>query len=83
MLKENKLLNIYWKSAKEFDFGYVYKNLVNFMGEYIDVGIQNSILPLSIILSSIALGVLALFGEETENDDDDSDSGSGGLMQPV
>ena len=50
------------------------------MGEYIDVGIQTSILPLSIILSSIVLGIFALFGEETENDDDDSDSGSGGLM---
>ena len=53
------------------------------MGEYIDVGIQNSILPFSIILSSVVLGVFALFGEETENDDDDSDSGSGGLMQPI
>ena len=53
------------------------------MGEYIDVGIQSSILHLSIILSSILLGILALFGEETENDDDDSDSGSGGLMQPI
>ena len=53
------------------------------MGDYIDVGIQNSILPLSIILSSIVLGIFALFGEETENDDDDSDSGSGGLMQPI
>tara|TARA_A100001388_G_scaffold58691_1_gene40483 strand:+ start:354 stop:515 length:162 start_codon:yes stop_codon:yes gene_type:complete len=53
------------------------------MGEYIDVGIQNSIIPLSIILSSILVGVFALFGEETENDDDDSDSGSGGLMQPI
>ena len=50
------------------------------MGEYIDVGIQTSILPLSIILSSILVGIFALFGEETENDDDDSDSGSGGLM---
>ena len=39
------------------------------MGEYIDVGIQTSILPLSIILSSIVLGIFALFGEETENDD--------------
>ena len=36
------------------------------MGEYIDVGIQTSILPLSIILSSIVLGIFALFGEETE-----------------
>ena len=54
-----------------------------FMGEYIDVGIQNSIIPLSIILSSIVLGIYALFGVETENDDDDSDSGSGGLMQPI
>ena len=53
------------------------------MGEYIDVGMQNSILPLSIILSSIVLGIFAFFGEETENDDDDSDSGSGGLMQPI
>ena len=53
------------------------------MGEYIDVGIQNAILPLSIVLSSIAIGFYALFGDETENDDDDSDSGSGGLMQPV
>ena len=53
------------------------------MGEYIDVGIQISILPLSIILSSIVLGIFAFFGEETENDDDDSDSGSGGLMQPI
>ncbi len=53
------------------------------MGEYIDIGIQNSVLPLTIILSSILLGFYAIFGEETENDDDDSDSGSGGLMQPI
>ena len=53
------------------------------MGEYIDIGIQNSILPLSLILSSLILGLYAILGVETENDDDDSDSGSGGLMQPV
>ena len=53
------------------------------MGEYIDVGIQNSFLPFSIILSTIVLVVFSLFGEEAENDDDDSDSGSGGLMQPI
>ena len=53
------------------------------MGEYIDVGIQNSILPLTLVFSSLLLGIYALFGAETENDDDDSDSGSGGLMQPV
>jgi len=53
------------------------------MGEYIDVGIQSSILPFSIVLSSIAIGIYALFGQEAENDDDDSDSGSGGLMQPI
>ncbi len=53
------------------------------MGEYIDIGLQNSILPLTIILSSLLLGIYALFGFETENDDDDSDSGSGGLMQPI
>tara|TARA_B100000945_G_scaffold59623_1_gene44323 strand:+ start:291 stop:449 length:159 start_codon:yes stop_codon:yes gene_type:complete len=52
------------------------------MGEYIDIGIQSSILPLSIILSSVVLGIYAFFGAETENDDDD-DSGSGGLMQPI
>ena len=53
------------------------------MGEYIDVSIQNSILPFTIIFSSLALGLYALLGNETENDDDDSDSGSGGLMQPI
>ena len=53
------------------------------MGEYIDVSMQTSILPLSIIISSILFAIFALFGEETENDDDDSDSGSGGLMQPI
>ena len=53
------------------------------MGEYIDIGIQNSLLPLTLILSSIVLGVYAFLGVDTENDDDDSDSGSGGLMQPI
>ena len=53
------------------------------MGEYIDVSIQSSVLPLTIVLSSLALGLYALLGNETENDDDDSDSGSGGLMQPI
>jgi len=53
------------------------------MGEFIDVGIQNSFLPFTLILSSILLGAYAIFGVETENDDDDSDSGSGGLMQPI
>jgi len=53
------------------------------MGEYIDVGIQSSMLPLTLLFSSIAFGAYALFGFETENDDDDSDSGSGGLMNPI
>jgi hypothetical protein len=53
------------------------------MGEYIDIGIQTPVLPLTIVVSSILLGIFALFGDETENDDDDSDSGSGGLMQPI
>ena len=52
------------------------------MGEYIDVGLQNSIFPFTLLISSIVLGAYALFGVETENDDDDSD-GSGGLMQPI
>ena len=53
------------------------------MGEYIDISLQSSILPFGIIISSVILGALAIFGVETENDDDDSDSGSGGLMQPI
>ena len=53
------------------------------MGEYIDIGLQNSFLPLTLIISSLVVGAFALFGEEAENDDDDSDSGSGGLMQPI
>ena len=53
------------------------------MGEYIDIGIQSSALPVTIVISSIFLGIYALLGVETENDDDDSDSGSGGLMQPI
>ncbi len=53
------------------------------MGEYIDVGLQSSILPFTLVLSTLVLGAHAILGVETENDDDDSDSGSGGLMQPI
>ena len=53
------------------------------MGDYIEVGLQSSILPFTLLLSSIAFGAYALIGFETENDDDDSDSGSGGLMNPI
>ena len=53
------------------------------MGEYIDVGLQSSFIPFTLLLSSIAFGAYALLGFETENDDDDSDSGSGGLMNPI
>ena len=53
------------------------------MGEYIDIGVQAPIFTYIILISSIAVGALALLGFETENDDDDSDSGSGGLMQPI
>ena len=53
------------------------------MGEYIDIGIQNSVLPFTLLISSVAVGLYALLGNETENDDDDSDSGSGGLMNPI
>ena len=56
--------------------------IFKYMGEYIDFGLQSSILPFSLIISSILVGVLAIFGVNTENDDDDSD-GSGGLMQPI
>ena len=53
------------------------------MGEYIEVGFQSSVLPFTLLISSLAFGAYALLGFETENDDDDSDSGSGGLMQPI
>ena len=53
------------------------------MGEYIDVGLQTSILPVTLLISSVVVGIYALLGFETENDDDDSDSGSGGLMNPI
>ena len=53
------------------------------MGEYIDVGLQSSLFPFALLISSIAVGAYALIGFETENDDDDSDSGSGGLMNPI
>lgn len=53
------------------------------MGEYIDVGLQTSILPFTLLISSLAVGIYPLLGFETENDDDDSDSGSGGLMNPI
>ena len=53
------------------------------MGEYIDIGLQSSVLPFTLLISSIAVAAYALFGIETENDDDDSDSGSGGLMNPI
>ena len=39
------------------------------MGEYIDVALQSTALPFTIILSSIFLGIYALFGVDTENDD--------------
>ena len=53
------------------------------MGDYVDIGLQSSLLPFTLVISSIVIGIYALFGVETENDDDDSDSGSGGLMQPI
>ena len=53
------------------------------MGEYVDVGLQSSILPITLLISSVLVGAFAIFGVETENDDDDSDSGSGGLMNPI
>ena len=53
------------------------------MGEYIDLGLQTTILPFTLLISSVVVGMYALLGIETENDDDDSDSGSGGLMNPI
>ena len=53
------------------------------MGAYIDIGVQTPIFAYILLISSVAVGAVALLGFETENDDDDSDSGSGGLMQPI
>ena len=53
------------------------------MGEYIDIGLKTPVFTYILLISSIAVGALALLGFEIENDDDDSDSGSGGLMQPI
>ncbi len=53
------------------------------MGEYIDIGIQTPVFAYILLISSVAVGALALLGFDAENDDDDSDSGSGGLMQPI
>ena len=53
------------------------------MGEYIDVGLQSSMFPFTVLISSVVVGTLALLNVEAENDDDDSDSGSGGLMNPI
>ena len=67
-MQKFKTLNKYLITAKKFNFGYVYLKPFIWMGEYI---------------SSVAVGIYALLGFETENDDDDSDSGSGGLMNPI
>ena len=53
------------------------------MGEYIDIGVQTPVFAYILLVSSVAVGALALLGVDAENDDDDSDSGSGGLMQPI
>ena len=53
------------------------------MGDYIDIGAQTPIITYILLVSSVAIGAVALLGFEAENDDDDSDSGSGGLMQPI
>ena len=53
------------------------------MGEYIDIGVQTPFFAYIVLISSVAVGAVALLGFDAENDDDDSDSGSGGLMQPI
>ena len=53
------------------------------MGEYIDIAVQTPVFAYIILISSLAVGAIAILGVDTENDDDDSDSGSGGLMQPI
>ena len=39
------------------------------MGEYIDIGVQTPIFAYIILISSVAVGAVALLGFETENDD--------------
>ena len=52
------------------------------MGEYIDIGVQTPIFAYIILISSVAVGAVALLGFETENDDDDSDSEEPSPIKP-
>ena len=53
------------------------------MAEFIDpITTGSSLGPLGSLVGAAALGIFALWQNDTENDDDDSSPG-GGLMQPV
>ncbi|EAU73899.1 hypothetical protein [Synechococcus sp. RS9916] len=53
------------------------------MGEFIDpIASSGSFSLFSSLIGAAALGVYAIWQNDTENDDDDSTPG-GGLMQPV
>lgn len=53
------------------------------MGEFIDpIASSGSLGLFSSLIGAAALGVYAIWQNDTENDDDDSTPG-GGLMQPV
>ena len=53
------------------------------MGEFIDpITSSGSIGLFSSLIGAAALGVYAIWQNDTENDDDDSTPG-GGLMQPI
>ncbi|CAK23905.1 hypothetical protein [Synechococcus sp. CS-197] len=53
------------------------------MGEFIDpISSAGSLGLLSSLVGAAALGVYALWQDDSQNDDDDSSPG-GGLMQPI
>lgn len=53
------------------------------MGEFIDpIGSSGFVGLFSSLIGAVALGIYALWQDDSQNDDDDSTPG-GGLMQPV
>jgi len=54
------------------------------VGEFIDpIGSMSSMGLFSSLIGAAALGVYALWQDDSQNNDDDDSSPGGGLMQPV
>ena len=54
------------------------------VGEFIDpIGSMSSMSLFSSLIGAAALGVYALWQDDSQNNDDDDSSPGGGLMQPV